>query len=178
MAKEGLEADFITFDGKLLHLPEGFSTLAIRDGREEEIGSEMATLEKACAMALDKVDHYMMEVGRLRDLLEQKLAALGGEVFFQTAHRLPNCVVIAFEGVHAEHLLFHLQREGIFATTGEGTLSKVLKCCQVNGTSCHSAISFALSDETTEEEVHRVVKTIESLLAKLRAYGENIDAVL
>jgi NifU-like protein len=84
------------------------------------------------------------------------MADLGAKVFFQGVERLPNTAVIAFEGIHGEMLLAQLKKQGVFATTGEGKLADVLESCQIDCHLAQCAISFALSDETTQEEIERL----------------------
>lgn len=171
-----MDADYITFDGQLFHCPgqlggvlskEKLSSGTFRD--KNPSFAPMMTLASALDMAQDKIDHYAMEVGRLRDLFEAKMKSLGGQLFFQEVDRLPNCAVVAFEGIHGEVLLKQLKKQGVFARA-EG-LADVLECCQIDPYLAHSAISFALSDETTQEEVERVAAIIESELSTLRSKG-------
>lgn len=165
-----LDADYITFDGQLFHAPGQLGGILSKEkmstGCKELIFANVMTLGSSLELAQDKIEHYAMEVGRLRDLLEKKMAELGAKVFFQEVERLPNCAVIAFEGIHGEMLLAQLKKQGVFATTGEGKLADVLESCQIDPTLAQSAISFVLSDETTQEEIERLSAIIASEIQK------------
>ncbi|NGX39545.1 MAG: Cysteine desulfurase IscS [Chlamydiae bacterium] len=173
------DADFFTFDGALLHLPEGIGGITVKEGGltptlrktlKEGSLAQVSGLLLGVQAAQEQIDHYAMEVARLRDIFEEKMSSLAATLFFQEVDRLANCSVIAFEGVHSEQLLFHLERKGVFATTGEGALAHVMKACGVRGSLAHAAVSFILSDETTEEEVLRTCAVIEEVLKEELAH--------
>ncbi len=171
----GIDADFITFDGALLHCPGQVGGILAKEdvapfafGGEDLPYASLSTLARALELSYEKTDHYAMEIGRLRDLLETKCLALGGKVFFQEVERLANCAVIAFEGIHSERLQVLLKQQGIFATTGNGRLAEVLKSCQVDADLAHAAVSFVLSDETTQKEIDQLVAVFEEKLDTLR----------
>lgn len=149
-----LDADYITFDGQLFHAPAQLGGILSKEKlstcvNQRSFAHEMA-LATALELAQDKIDHYAMEVNRLRDLLEKKLEQLGAQIFFRDVERLPNCAVAAFEGIHGEMLVHQLKKEGIFVSA----------CPQVN----ESAISFVLSDESVD--IERVLSVIADLINK------------
>lgn len=169
--------DFLTFDGRLLHCPGQIGGLIVKKGvpftragfgGEEAPYSYFAALKSAVEKTHERIDTYAMEVGRLRGLFEKKLGELGAHLFFQDVERLPNMVVAAFEGVHGEALLEALKKQGVFATTGNGELARVLGACGIEPHFAACGVSFALSDETTQEEVERAAETLSELLEKLK----------
>lgn len=171
-----LPIDFLTLDGKLLRAGSDMAALFVKNKaalpkREDPSYASMASFALSLKKAEENIDHYAIEVARLRDYFEMEMQALGATLFFQEVDRLPNCAVIAFRGIHAEHLLFHLQRQGVWATTGKGELSGVLKSCQIDPVLAHSAISFVLSEETKEEEIVQLIEIISSLVKKLTPLG-------
>lgn len=146
-----LDADYITFDGQLFHAPAQLGGILSKEKLSTPVNNRSFAHELALANALelaqDKIDHYAMEVNRLRDLLEKKLEQLGAQIFFREVERLPNCAVAAFEGIHGEMLSFQLKKQGVFVSS-----------------STH--LNFALSDETTQEEIERAVGIIAPLIKK------------
>lgn len=184
---DGLNVDFLTFDGRLLNCPPQMGALIVKKGIKiepfqfgfhEESYPHLAALSSGVEKASDKIDHYALEVARLRDDFETKMLQIGAKVLFQEVERLPNCAVVCFEGVHAECLLFYLQRQGIFATTGQGRLSSVLKSCHIDPVLAHTAINFVLSDETTQEEIDRTVQVCKEQMEKWQVLGGLVDATL
>jgi len=146
-----LDADYITFDGQLFHAPAQLGGILSKEKLSTPVNNRSFAHELALATALelaqDKIDHYAMEVNRLRDLLEKKLEELGAQIFFREVERLPNCAVASFEGIHAEMLVHQLKKQGVFV-------------------SASSHLNFALSDETTQEEIERAVAIITPLIKK------------
>jgi len=180
-----LEVDYFTFDGNLLGCPCPVGATLLKKGSKiAPLGfgapsfpySYFSSLKKGVSNALEKMDHYAMEVARLRDHLEGLFSNMGGELFFQEVERLPNTVVVAFEGIHAEHLLFHLKRQGLIATTGGGRLCELLTKCGVKRSAALSAIAFTLSDATTQEEIERAAEIVRAGLDSLTPYSERIHA--
>ena len=112
---DDFDADYVTFDGSLLHAPTQISAIFSkkRIGTSHEFPySDYSVLGDAIQSEWDKIDHYAMEIGYLRDLLEGQLKECGGTIFFKEVERLPNTAVIAFEDIHAEKLLHQLKRQG------------------------------------------------------------------
>lgn len=180
-----LEIDYLTFEGRLLNCPIPLGATIVKEGKKVlPIGyaappypySYFSCLKRGMALALEKMDHYAMEVSRLRDFFEQALASMGGKLFFQQVERLPNTIVVAFEGIHGEHLLFYLRRQGLIATTGEGRLCELLVRCGVKKRTALCAIAFALSDTTELQEIERAIEMMQESLSTLAKYAEKIDA--
>ena len=171
--------DSISFDGRLLHCPGQIGGLIVQRSRSFHMAtcgaqhapySHYNALKSALLKQEEKIDHYTMEVGRLRDLFEKGLEKLGVRLFFQdVATRLPNTLVAAVEGIHSEALLEELKKQGIFATNGAGKLEEVLKCCRIDPYQAASAVSFALSVETTSEEIERALALIKSIIKDRKA---------
>lgn len=171
-----LPCDFLSFDGEKIHAPKGTAAVVTKRAALPTPSQNVAglvALSTALAEACDRFDHMATEVARLRDKLEQGVE--GAQVFFQDVERLPNTAVIAFPGVHAEALLFFLNRKGVYATYGGGNsqkLSHLLQACGVEAALAQSAVSFNLSHETTEEEVDTVLEVMHQAVKKLRQIGE------
>lgn len=179
---ESLDADLITFNGDHLHAPKGTGVLYIRSGIKcsplilggmEQGGHRAGSynipglvgLGVAASEAIECRDLVCMEVSRLRDKLEQLILneVDGGMVFFRDQERLPHCTTIGFPGVTNEALLFLLNRKGVLASIGGGSFQQIgliLTASGVEETLAHSAISFSLSRETTENEIDVAAKII------------------
>lgn len=186
-------ADFLTFNGDSIHAPAGTGVLFIRNGTKTSPfivgGSEQAGLRagnysvaglvalgQAAREALDARDLLCTEVARLRSHLEHGIQKLIPDVipFFQDQERLPNCTAIAFPGIVNEALLHALNRKGVYASIGGGThqqIGLILIASGIDPQLAHSAISFSLSRETTEEEIDRAIEIIADCVRRLRRVG-------
>jgi len=181
----GLEIDYLTFDGGLLHCPMPIGATLVKEGGKlaplsySGVSQPYATfsaIASAATSAQEKIDTYAMEVARLRDLFEQKLADMGGTLYFQEVERLPNTIVVSFPNIHGEHLLFHLKRRGLLATNGKGKLAKILQQSGVDPIQAHAAISLTLSDLTTDEEIDKAAELIQELTLKLQPLYAHADS--
>lgn len=166
--------DFLTFDGSLLHAPKGTGGVLARKGLSLTPliqGSPSFNVASFIALATameemqSKLDTVCTEIARLRQKFEEEIicAIPKAVVFFKDVDRLPNTAVIAFPGVSSEALLFLLQRKGLMASFGGKNnqhLSYILKACGIEPKLALSALSFALSWKTTEEEIDRAVAII------------------
>jgi len=183
-------ADFITFEGSLVHAPQGTGALWIREGVKlspflygglEQGGHRagplnlpgLAALGKAASQLLESRDLLCMEGVRLRNMLEEGVQAgyPGAKPLFTEQERLPHITAISFPGIANEALLFALSEEGLYASIGGGLqqqLSLVLESCRVEPMLAHSAVSFSLSRETTEGDIEQAVDIIVKTANKLR----------
>lgn len=173
------ESDYLTFSGDRIHSVKGSGALFakrgaplipfILGGNEQnslrggafDIPSFMA-LSAAAQQAFLYLDTMALEVVRLRDLFE---SLVKGTVLYQDMLRLPNTSAIHFERVHQEALLYLLNRKGVYANIGgayAGHLSRVDE----------SAVSFALSRMTTEEEVVKAAALINETVEHLQTLSE------
>ncbi len=179
---EDLPIDFLTFDGSLIHAPQGTAGLLVKEKTHLSppfsslIGAPagpLAALTQALEKNLQLFDHVCLETARLRDKLEQGIPE--AEVLFSQVERLPNCTALAFPGVESDALLFMLHRKGVAASMGGGRcqrLSHILHACGMDDRIARCALSFSLSYETTEEEIDHAVKIIVDCAQKLKGLSK------
>lgn len=196
---EELPAHFITFNGDHIHAPKGTGGLYIRSdvkcspfilGGVEQAGHRagsfnipgLVALGEAAREVIDSRDLMCTEVARLRDKLETGLidSISGAVAFFRDQERLPNCSAIAFPGVVNEALLYALNRKGVYASIGGGAcqqIALVLIASGIKDSLAHSALSFALSRETTEDEIDRVIEIVTSCVSRLRKVSGQFNQI-
>ncbi len=76
--------------------------------------SGIVALGKALEIAQDAIDFEMEDVRELRDLLEEKVTEIDGvKSLIAWSNRVPNTLLVTVDGVNAESLLYHLNRDGI-----------------------------------------------------------------
>jgi len=187
---EEVPAHFLTFNGDAFHAPTGTGGLYIKHdikcspfilGGIEQAGhragsfsvANLVAMGQAAREAIDARDFMYTEVARLRSKLETEIVALVPDAIplFQDQERLPNCTAIAFPGVVNEALLYLLNRKGVYASIGGGTYQQiglVLEASGIEEILAHSAISFGLSRETSEEDIDRAIEIIAESVKQLR----------
>lgn len=155
---EELGVDFLTFDG-----PQVIGGLFQKTKPHES----SYPVEPLNALLLTVDQEFGIETARLRDTFEAEIkhALADSVILFQDADRLPHVSCIAFPGVMAEALLFNLHRRGVFASIGGGQFQKLSS--QLKRELAHSAISFAISHETTEDDLAEALDIIVSSVRKL-----------
>lgn len=183
-------ADFITFNGTGLHGPVGTGVLLLRKRRKlspfivggKECGAfrggdinvpGLIGLGVAAEEAWGVRESVSIEIARLRGALEEGILASvpGSLVFFPESRRLPHCTAIRFPGCVSEALLFHLNRHGVAACMGGGSLQQIgynLRACGVEAVASHEALSFSLSRYNTFEEVDKAVMIVAGAAAHLK----------
>lgn len=171
---EELGVDFLSFDGDKIHTPQGIGGLLQRKKPKQSSHhvAALAGLSLAVEEEIKRLEQFSMEAARLRDTFEAELKAALPDtlVLFQDADRLPHVSAVAFPGVMAESLLYLLHRRQVYASLGGGQyqkLSSQLRSCKMAEEICHSAVSFAISHETTEDDLAEALDVIVSSVRKL-----------
>lgn len=187
-----LGVDYLTFSGDRIHAVKGSGGLFAKEGSPLhplilggtglrggafDVPSFMA-LSAAASQAQLFLDMMGLETARLRDLFESELVAqVGALPLFADELRLPNTSAIAFPNVHAESLLYLLNRKGICASIGgpyAQHLNRLLLSAKVEERIALCAVSFALSRYTTEEEIKKAVAAIVETVRHLRTLSEGL----
>ncbi len=174
--------DYLTFEGGGIHAPKGTGGLLSRKeiplspfimGSPHFNVAGFVGLAAAIEALMFRFDHYCTEIVRLRDRFEEAIVQGYPEatVLFQSSERLPNVSVIAFPGVLNEALLYALHRQGVYATMGGGNvqeLGHVLSACGICKELGQTALSFALSHETTQEQIDDAARIVVDVACRLR----------
>lgn len=171
---EELGVDFLTFDGDKIETPQGIGGLLQRTKPHQSSHhvAALSALSLAVEEQFQKMEQFAMETARLRDAFEAELktALPDTVILFQDADRLPHVSTIAFPGVMAESLLYLLHRRQVYASLGGGQFQKLssqLKSCKVSEELAQSAVSFAISPDTTEDDLAEACDIIVSSVRKL-----------
>lgn len=194
---EELDVDFMTFGGEVIHGPKASGLLIAKHsikltpfiaGGLEQNGLRGGSLDtpsfmgfvKACELMKAHQSEMNLEVARLRDLFEKKLKKECDDIaiLFQTDHRLPNVSVVMFEKVHADALLYALNKRGAHASIGGNNfqkLSHLLDHMSYPSEYANTAISFCFSRGNTLEEVNRVVGILLDEVKRLRLMTQKLE---
>lgn len=172
-----LDVDAISFEGSVLHAPQGTGGVLSKKGLAPLIagGGEQAgfragpffvgglmALGKAFEVVTDTKDLLCLEGARLRSKLEAGIREKIPDVtvYFENEERLPHISVIGFPGVANEALLFNLRHKGVAASVGGGRYQQIGLLLGACGYQETNAISFSLSYQTTDEEIEEAIQRI------------------
>ncbi|PJD93112.1 MAG: aminotransferase [Parachlamydia sp.] len=191
-----LNIDFITFSGDRFHAPKGSGGLYIKAGVKcspfilggmEQGGLRAGNLNvpglialgTAAKEALDARDLLCTEIARLTRKLEIGIKEKFPEavLFFQDQEKLPHTTTIAFPGITNEAFLYALNRQNVFASIGGGSFQQIgliLAAAGIDAVLAHTAISFSLSRETTEDEIDRAIQLITDTAKRLRKTSQQL----
>lgn len=165
--------DYLTFAGDRMHGLKSSGALfakakapfgAALSGGSTDVPS-LTALSAAAQQAMLSLDIMGLETARLQSRFEEGvLAALPDtKVLFADSLRLPNVSLLSFPDVHQEALLYLLHRKKIYASIGgiyHQHLQRICLACGCNEKTASGAISFALSRQTTEQEIDYAIEKI------------------
>lgn len=187
---EHMNIDFMTLSSHLIHGIQSSCLVCKRNDffTQNEITkiplwTQDPHLAKAFSLAVKQAelfsDRMGLEVARLKKDFEKKLLneIEGTEILFQDAQTLPNVSVVYFPKVHAEALLFRLNKRGLFATFGGGVsqpLSSILNKANKELKYHQSSLSFALSRYTTKEEMKKAIEILKDEVLTLQKISEDL----
>lgn len=191
-----IKPTFVTFNGDNIHAPKGTGGLLIREGTKcsafitgglEQAGYRagnvnvpgLVALGAASQEAHETLDLLCTETARLRGLFEDELLKAIPEsfIFFRDSERLPHCFAAAFPGVANELMLYALNKKGVYACIGGGSFQQialVLTSAGISEQIAQTAISFALSRETTESEIMRAVSIISETYHRFKKLSTHV----
>ncbi|MDR2506050.1 MAG: cysteine desulfurase NifS [Oscillospiraceae bacterium] len=188
-----LGVDMLSLSAHKFHGPKGIGALylkkgvrvdALEFGGSQERGLRPGTenvpyivgLGEAAELATRGLQEKAERVARLRDKLIDGIlervpySRLNGH----RMRRLPNNSNISIRFVEGESLLLTLDMAGIAASSGSactsGSLdpSHVLLAIGLTHEIAHGSLRLTLSDETTEEEIDRVLEVLPNIAQRLR----------
>lgn len=180
----------LSLSGHKIHAPKGIGALYVnkniqytalifghqesnRRGGTENVAGIVA-LGKACENIL--IEGYQdNNIKKLRDLMEYKITEKikNVKIYGDTKNRLANTSSIAFKGVNAQELMFMLESQGVYVSTGSACNSEsaepshVLTACSANLEE-FSPIRISLSKHTTEEDIDYFVECLVKNVEKLK----------
>ncbi len=192
--------DLLTLSGHKIHAPKGIGALYLRRGlkfspfliggrqeRGRRGGTEnvpgIVALGKAAELAEQNLCNIRQEQN-LRDRLERQILStipkttVNGDI----NSRLPNTTNIGFKYIEAEAILLHLDRQGIYASSGSacssGSLepSHVLQAMDLPDSILQGSIRFSLSKYTTVAQIDRLCQILPGIVETLRAFSPATDS--
>lgn len=188
-----LGVDYFTFSAHKFHGPKGVGALYIKKGApyttlihgaKNVMGGKrggsiynngvaaMATAVEIANINLSFLDHTTQA---LRNKLEDELLKIPDtKSYVPRVKRLKNLVAISFKGVEGEAMLWDMNENGIYLSTGSSCSSEDLEGSAVvealgeKTEIANATVMFALSKFTTQEQVDYVIDTVKRTVTRLR----------
>jgi len=188
-----LGVDYFSFSAHKFHGPKGIGGLFVKGGAPyntlihgaknvmggKRAGSLYNNGVAAMAMAVELaninlsfLDHTTQN---LRNKLEDELLKIPDtKSYVPRVKRLKNLVAISFRGVEGESMLWDMNVNGIYISTGSSCSSEDLESSAVvealgeKVEIANATVMFALSKFTTEEEIDYVVEKVKSSVERIR----------
>ncbi|MBQ4271146.1 MAG: cysteine desulfurase NifS [Clostridiales bacterium] len=158
----------------LVNIIEGGAQERGKRGGTENIPAIMGTAA-ALKEAVENIDRNSRHLIPLRDRLIAGLDKIPySELNGDREQRLPSNVNFCFEGIEGESLLLLLDDKGISASSGSactsGSLdpSHVLLAIGRPHEVAHGSLRLSLGEETTEEDVDYIIRSVEEVVTYLR----------
>ena len=169
-----LGLDFMTLSAETFHGVAGVGALYIKDGsqieglyRESQQTISTVGMGKALELSADAQAFEMEDVKELRDELEEALREIPDSLIISPwTHRVGNTVMVAFEGVESEMLLWELDQVGISAYMESGR--SIIQSIGADESLKHSLVGFALSRYSTQEEIDYTKEQVTRCVAQIR----------
>jgi len=178
-------ADFLSLSAHKFHGPKGVGALICRDpdkivpiirGGGQESGRRAGTenvagivgMAAALSASAKNISKDILKVTFLRERLKQGLSSLPGAHF--NGGGLPGILSVRFDNADGEALVRSLDLYGIAASSGaacnsvEVKASHVLLSMGLTDSEASSTVRFSLDSSNTEDEIDRIIKTMEDLL--------------
>lgn len=188
-----LNADLLSLSAHKFYGPKGIGALYIRKGtpiqpflrgggqeRDRRASTQNVAGAVGLARALELCKTNMADEAaiqqKLRDRLLTEIPKLidGVKVNGHRAHRLPNNVHFAFQGLQSEAILMSLDMTGIAASMGSactaGSLepSHVLRAIGLGEDLIHGALRITLGRWTKPEHIDFLIEQLPSIITRLR----------
>ncbi len=186
-----LNVTTLSFSGHKIYAPKGIGVLYVKEGtkfnplifghqeKNRRGGTEnvpyIIALGKAAELIIN--DNYSAEknIKDLRDYMEDRIKKEISDVYIygDIENRIPNTSNIAFKGVTGDELIFILEANDIFISTGSACNSKisvpshVLTACNAN-LNVYSPIRISLGKYNTKEEIDIFINILKKNIESMR----------
>ena len=167
---KGVGALYASHDAKLKPLTlGGGQEKGLRSGTENVPG--VIGFAKAVELAKEHLNGNRKKYAGWRKIL---LSELKDYELINKKHCLDNFVVVSFEGLDAERLIFLLEEKGVYAATGaacaasKGEKSHVLKAIGLSNEQIAGSLRLTMGETNNETQIHEVAKIINEVVAKER----------
>lgn len=165
---KGVGALYVSHDAKLAPLTlGGGQEQGLRSGTENVPG--VIGFAKAVELAKKHLNGNRKKYIAWRQIL---LSELRGYELINKKHSLDNFVVLCYNGIDAERLIFLLEERGIYVATGaacaasKGMKSHVLRAIGLSSEQIAGSLRLTMGETNTEEQIHEAVAIINEIVAQ------------
>lgn len=179
-----LGVDLLTLNAAKVYGPKGVGALYIAHGVKlkplvsgggQENGLRSGTenvpgvigFAKAVQLAKDHLNGNRKKYSVWKKVL---LSELSDYELINKKHSLDNFIVLCYNGIDAERLVFLLEEKGVYVATGaacaasKGVRSHVLKAIGLSDEQIAGSLRITLGETNTEEQIHDVAKIINEVV--------------
>ncbi|MBR2994804.1 cysteine desulfurase [Candidatus Saccharibacteria bacterium] len=163
---KGIGALYVSHDAKLKPLSYGGGQeKGLRSGTENVPG--VVGFAKAVELAKEHLNGNRKKYATWRKTL---LSELQGYDLINKKHTLDNFVVICYNSIDAERLVFLLEEKGVYVATGaacaasKGVRSHVLKAIGLNDEQIAGSLRLTLGETNDEAQIHEAAKIINEVV--------------
>ena len=193
---QDLGIDYFTWSGHKFHGPKGVGGLYIKanapyvphiHGSKNVMGGKRAgsvynngvfAMAEAIKVANSdmNIGYIKNHIGALRDKLEEAILSIPDtKSYVPKNDRLNNIVVASFRGIEGEAMLWDMNENGIYISTGSSCSSEDLEASAVvealgeKVEIANATVMFALSKFTTHEEIDYVISKLKPIVERIRS---------
>ena len=159
---KGVGALYVSHDAKLKPISlGGGQENGLRSGTENVPG--VIGFAKAVEEASAHMNGNRKKYAEFRKIL---LAELQGYELVNKKHSLDNFVVLCYNGIDAERLVFLLEEKGVYVSTGaacaanKGTKSHVLAAIGLSDSEINGSLRLTLGETNDEKQIHEAARLI------------------
>ena len=167
---KGVGALYVSHEAKLSPLTVGGGQEnGLRSGTENVPG--VIGFAKAVELAKEHLNGNRKKYANWRKIL---LSELQGYELLNKKHCLDNFVVLCYDGLDAERLVFLLEEKEVYVSTGaacaasKGVRSHVLTAIGLSESQIAGSLRLTLGETNDEEQIHAVAKIINEVVANER----------
>ena len=167
---KGVGALYVSHEARLKPLTlGGGQENGLRSGTENVPG--VIGFARAVELAKEHLNGNRKKYANWRKIL---LAELQGYELINKKHMLDNFIVLCYNGIDAERLVFLLEERGIYVSTGaacaasKGVRSHVLKAIGLSDEQIAGSLRLTLGETNTEQQIHEAARIINEVVAKER----------
>ncbi len=192
---QDLGVDYFTWSAHKFHGPKGVGGLFIKanapyvpliHGSKNVMGGKRAgsIYNNGCFAMAEAIEiansdmsvaYIKNHIGALRDRLEEVILSIPDtKSYVPKEHRLNNIVVASFRGIEGEAMLWDMNENGIYISTGSSCSSEDLEASAVvealgeKVEIANATVMFALSKFTTHEEIDYVISKLKPIVERIR----------
>lgn len=165
---KGVGALYVSHEVKLSPITVGGGQeRGLRSGTENVPG--VIGFAKAVSEAKEHLNGNRKKYANFRKIL---LGELQGYELINKKHTLDNFVVLCYNGIDAERLIFLLEDRGVYVSTGaacaasKGEKSHVLKAIGLSDQEIAGSLRLTLGETNTEEQIHEAARIINDVVAQ------------